>query len=225
MNHFSQLSEFIAALVNDFFNFDNNLEKYILHNDPNAPYPMLITNVNPLIIRTCVKDNVWDQFSYQFSHEYTHLVIRSFKNDKNKYLKWFEETICESMSLFTLIHLSNNWKLCPFYSLNTNYSDSIKKYFENEYKKSGSKLKFCKNHLELKKIDNTCESCREERYDERNFVYKVISNYNEKVKIIFDYTNYISNNDLLIDFDSWVNKYDDEYRDIINEIKKIQPIF
>jgi hypothetical protein len=167
---------------------------FCIYNDPNVPYPMLITNKESLIIRTYVETGFWCQFIYQFSHELTHFVIRTFKNDKNIYVKWFEETICESISLFILKISAEHWELCPLYILNNNYNKSILKYFQNEYKKHGSKLKDCKNIDELKRIEETCEEKRLERFDERNMIYDIIIKFQKKVKIIFYYTNYIHNN-------------------------------
>jgi hypothetical protein len=184
---------------------------------------MLITNEEPLIIRTCVETGFWCQFIYQFSHELTHFVIRNFKRDKNIYVKWFEETICESISLFTLRILAKHWKLCPLYDLNNNYDKSIFNYLESEYKKNGSKLKDCKSIYELKQIEETCEERRSERFDERNMIYDIIIKFQKRIRIIFYYANYIHKNNLLINFDSWI-KENIGYSDILNEIKKIQPI-
>jgi hypothetical protein len=101
-DNFKQLSDYIISIFSNFFEIDIMANDFCIYNDPNAPYPMLITNKESLIIRTCVETGFWCQFIYQFSHELTHFVIRTFKknNNKNIYVKWFEETICESMSLF-----------------------------------------------------------------------------------------------------------------------------
>jgi hypothetical protein len=184
---------------------------------------MLITNREPLIIRTSVESGFWCQFIYQFSHELTHFVIRNFKKNKNIYVNWFEETICESISLFILKILAEHWRLCPLYDLNNNYDKSILNYFENEYKKNGSKLKDCKNIDELKQIEETCGERRSERFDERNMIYDIIIKFQKRIKIIFYYTHYIHENNLLINFDMWI-KENVEYSDILNEIKKVQPI-
>jgi hypothetical protein len=125
--------------------------------------------------------------------------------------------------LFILKISAKHWELCPLYISDNNYSRSILNYFQNEYKKHGSKLKDCKNIDELKKIEETCEEKRSERFDERNMLYDIIIKFQKKSKIIFYYTNYIHNNKLLINFDMWIEEHR-EYSDILNEIKKIQPI-
>jgi hypothetical protein len=54
-------------------------------------------------------------------------------------------------------------------------------------------------------------------------IYDIIIKFQKKIKITFYYTNYIHNNKLLINFDAWIEEHR-EYSDILNEIKKIQPI-
>jgi hypothetical protein len=133
-NNFKQLSNYIILAFSEFFEVNITSNDFCIHNAPESPYPMLITDREPLIIRTCVEADFWCQFIYQFSHELTHFVIRNLKRNKNMYVKWFEETICESISLFILRILAEQWKLCPLYDLNNNYDKSILNYFENEYK-------------------------------------------------------------------------------------------
>jgi hypothetical protein len=222
-NNFKQLSDYIISIFSKYFEVNITLNDFCIHNDPDAPYPMLITDREPLIIRTCVKTGYWSQFAYQFSHELTHFVIRNIKIDKDKYLKWFEETICESISLFIVKILAEYWDFCPLYDLNNKYDKSMLDYFENEYKKCGSKLKNCKSIYEIKRIEETCEEIRSERFDERNILYNIIIKFQKRIKIIFDYTNYVHKNNLLINFDMWV-KEKNEYADVLNEIRKIQPI-
>ena len=54
-----------------------------------------------------VRDARWDQFTYQFSHELCHI----FTNHEHREMapgvitrdhQWFEETLCEAVSLYTL---------------------------------------------------------------------------------------------------------------------------
>jgi uncharacterized membrane protein YjjP (DUF1212 family) len=81
-----------------------------------------------------VEPGYWCQFIYQFSHELTHFVIRSYKKDKDKYVKWFEETVCEAMSLFVLRFLSENWQSCSLSEINSGYNKLILQYLDNEKK-------------------------------------------------------------------------------------------
>lgn len=65
-----------------------------------------------------VEDARWDQFAYQFSHELCHI----FTNHEHREVapgvpdrdhQWFEETLCEAVSLYTLERLSVLWEQAP----------------------------------------------------------------------------------------------------------------
>lgn len=63
-------------------------ELCILYNDGKADYPMLITNTNPIRIRTNADDlGFWAQYIFQLSHEMAHYVIRQYKTDKTAIIK------------------------------------------------------------------------------------------------------------------------------------------
>lgn len=74
------------------------------------------------------KDRYWAQYSYQFSHEYCH--IRTNYIGGNAKTKWFEETICELASLFTLRRMSEVWKTSPPYENWRDYSSALYNYAE-----------------------------------------------------------------------------------------------
>lgn len=74
------------------------------------------------------KDKRWAQYSYQFSHEYCH--IRTNHISGNAKTKWFEETICELASLFTLRRMSEVWKASPPYENWSDYSSALYNYAE-----------------------------------------------------------------------------------------------
>ena len=79
------------------------IENCIVFNDNNADCPMLITSINPPIIRLAQKTmDAWAQTIYQLSHEMCHYAIRQHKKDKEFSLKWFEEITCEAASLYFL---------------------------------------------------------------------------------------------------------------------------
>src|SRR5712664_2328094 len=65
-----------------------------------------------------VSDARWDQFAYQFSHELCHIVSNFEQRDVgaepgSRSHQWFEETLCEVLSLVTLNRLSLSWQNSP----------------------------------------------------------------------------------------------------------------
>lgn len=80
-----------------------------------------------------VRDTRWDQFAYQFSHELCHV----FSNYGRRSLddgsvardhQWFEETLCETVSLFTLERLSASWERSPPHPLWKEYAPAFREY-------------------------------------------------------------------------------------------------
>lgn len=65
-----------------------------------------------------VRDARWDQFTYQFSHELCHI----FTNHEHREIapgvvardhQWFEETLCEAVSLVALERMATRWERSP----------------------------------------------------------------------------------------------------------------
>jgi hypothetical protein len=76
-------------------------EPCVVYNDPSEDVPMMIINYDPIKIRTNAKSlNHWAQYIYYLSHELTHYAIRQQKKDKTTIVKWFEETVCEALSMY-----------------------------------------------------------------------------------------------------------------------------
>jgi hypothetical protein len=65
-----------------------------------------------------VQDTRWDQFAYQFSHELCH-IFTNFEHREvgngaaTRDHQWFEETLCEAVSLFALRRMASAWERSP----------------------------------------------------------------------------------------------------------------
>ena len=82
-----------------------------------------------------VQDTRWDQFAYQFSHELCHV----FTNFERREIghgeiardhQWFEETLCETVSIFTLKQVASSWERSPPYPQWKNYAPAFREYAE-----------------------------------------------------------------------------------------------
>jgi hypothetical protein len=112
--------------------FDSTIDDDVLveHNPSTGPIVLYDRGPNnEYQVKLSTKDLVWDQHSYQFAHEYCH--IRTNYKKGNQKCKWFEETICELASLFTLRRMSEKWAVNPPYSNWLGYATSLFKYAEN----------------------------------------------------------------------------------------------
>ena len=74
--------------------------------------------------------NRWSQFAYQFAHEFCHILC-NYADDKKQQNKWFEESVCETASIFAINRMAQTWKTKPPYSNWKTYSASLKSYFDN----------------------------------------------------------------------------------------------
>jgi len=80
-----------------------------------------------------VSDARWDQFAYQFSHELCHI----FTNFEHRAIEstvarrdqhWFEEALCESMSLLALGRIATSWEQSPPHSHWRAYAPAFRLY-------------------------------------------------------------------------------------------------
>lgn len=196
-------------------------EQCIVYNDSKSNYPMLITNRNPIQLRTCSKSlQYWSQYIYHTSHELTHYVIRQYKENKDTIIKWFEETICEAMSLYILKSSSLRWHECTLSHINSNYDISLMDYFNNIYDETGpSSLKACCSIDDLKNVESTCQTQRISRSIERNYLVDAFCEHPESISSIVYYPLYIRG-DLQIDFEKWK---ENDSTPLISKLEAIQP--
>lgn len=67
-------------------------------------------------VKLHAKGENWHLFAYEFAHELCHILSNYDENvgaDTTKYNQWFEETLCETASLFTLKNLASTWEAAP----------------------------------------------------------------------------------------------------------------
>ncbi len=188
-------------------------------------YPILITNEDNLRISLAVDSyNKWNQTVYQLSHELCHYILNQTSNG-NKPLKWFEETLCEAMSLYILDFFYETWSDCKLYSNNIEYKHHFKTYLDDILKKSPTNgLNNCKTIDDLFLINFNSERDRSDRISERNYLFELFKSnkgQKEKIALIKDYQKYISPNGITIDFDKW---YKDTKEEFIQKLSEIQPI-
>ena len=75
------------------------------------------------------KDTYWAQYSYQFAHELCHVLANGERFQKPN--QWFEESICETASLFTLRGMGATWKNNPPDPNWATYAKALSKYADN----------------------------------------------------------------------------------------------
>ena len=77
-----------------------------------------------------VRDPRWDQFAYQFSHELCHIVSNYDEReiDAARSHQWFEEAVCEAVSIVTLQRLTVRWQEAPPHAGWASYAPAFAEY-------------------------------------------------------------------------------------------------
>ncbi|HZE97416.1 MAG TPA: hypothetical protein VE981_10350 [Planctomycetota bacterium] len=89
-------------------------------------------------VKLDVEGMLWARFSFQFAHELCHVVCgaEEYANPN----QWFEESVCETSSLFVLGRMSETWKTRAPYRNWTEYGPELKKYRDERIEKEGEPL-------------------------------------------------------------------------------------
>lgn len=67
-------------------------------------------------VRLHAKDRRWGEYIYEFAHELCHIMSNYDAHGgiaSRKYNQWFEETLCETASLYTLRSMAVTWQTDP----------------------------------------------------------------------------------------------------------------
>jgi len=121
---------------------DRHLNPIIVEHDENGPQTLYRRGPNgETIVQLDVEGTYWAQFSYQFSHEFTHILARyeNVKVNQNPN-QWFEESLCVTASIFTLRQMAITWRTSPPYSSWKSYAPSLRKYADDAMSKRGRQL-------------------------------------------------------------------------------------
>ena len=70
------------------------------------------SRTDPVVILLSANGESWQQFSYQFAHEFAH-ILSNYEDLRNNPNNWFHETICELASMFILRLQAESWAMNP----------------------------------------------------------------------------------------------------------------
>lgn len=87
-----------------------------------------------LQVRLSTGQTYWSQYAYQFSHEFCHILC-NYDNDPQRN-KWFEESLCELASIFSMRQMADAWKTNPPYPNWKNYAKALRSYADDVFEKN-----------------------------------------------------------------------------------------
>jgi hypothetical protein len=80
----------------------------------------------------CAQNSRWSQYAYEFGHEFCHILSNYDRHTQmGKEHRWFEETLCETASLYTLRSLAKKWESSPPYPEWKDYAPRLRDYSEH----------------------------------------------------------------------------------------------
>ena len=205
--HLESILDFLLSIFCNIFG--NNVmhgENCIVFNDPNTSCPKFIHSHPARTIRLHVSSlNLWDQVIYQLGHEMCHYALHQHKGGDNYTLKWFEEIVCEAISLYILKYSKDNWKKCRLSRLNVKYWISIAQYLVKQKNGNGNAVLENIHTLDdLRRFNSQCENIREDHHFECNSLYESIKLNPSKIRFLVDYPQYLMPPErLLLDFEKW----------------------
>jgi len=110
---------------------------------PSKDVPITLFSRNEdgrIVIKLAVRDRLWARFAFQFSHEFCHALACQSNERKKQWQntehanQWFEESLCETVSLFALRSMAETWKTKPPYSNWKSYSPALSSYAADRLK-------------------------------------------------------------------------------------------
>lgn len=99
----------------------------------------------------------WSQYAYQFAHEMCHILCNCRPGDSAN--KWFEESLCELASIYTLRAMGKAWRTDPPYPNWRDYAPKLDSYAQNlitagRLPRNTSLAEFIKENLESLRKDS-----------------------------------------------------------------------
>ncbi|WP_425613416.1 hypothetical protein NA78x_003248 [Anatilimnocola sp. NA78] len=107
-----------------------DLEPFVVTRGKAGPITLYQRNDRrEIVLKLDTRNSFWSQYAYQFGHEFCHVLCGFREGYRSN--RWFEETLCETASLYTLRGMTRDWKDQPPYKHWSNYRDSLRDYADN----------------------------------------------------------------------------------------------
>lgn len=103
------------------------IEPFVVSRGKSGPIVLFKRNGRgEIVMKLDTQDRLWAQFAYQFAHEFCHILCDYREESKEN--KWFEETLCETASLYVMRAMAKAWETDPPYANWRHYGKALKSY-------------------------------------------------------------------------------------------------
>jgi len=104
------------------------LEPIVVQRGRDGPITLFDRNARgEIVVRLDTSGTYWCQYAYQFSHELAHVLCGVRRGADSRH-KWFEETLCETASLYAIRAMARRWKHEPPYPHWADFRDALGDY-------------------------------------------------------------------------------------------------
>lgn len=94
---------------------------------------------NEHLVRLSPRGRHWYQFAYEFSHELCHILCDHARY-RHREERWFEESLCELASIFTLRRMAISWRRSPPYATWAAHASDFQEYVDDLLEESHRQL-------------------------------------------------------------------------------------
>ena len=107
------------------------LHPIVVSHAPNGPAVLFTKGPgNEYQVMLSAKEQNWAEYVYEFSHELVHILANYERHAKPGQMRhqWFEEMVCETVSLYMLKHFALTWNAAPPLPETSGYAPSLQAF-------------------------------------------------------------------------------------------------
>jgi len=133
----NQIHQVLSSTLSLFQPSSPALQKHPIVVSPTSGDPKVLYELrdgHAYHIQLTAKNRHWCQYVFQFAHELGHIMC-NFRKENHANL-WFEESICEVGSLYTLYRMENKWDQISDDRNSKDYAEEFEKYRIHRIKES-----------------------------------------------------------------------------------------
>ena len=139
----SKIIDFIWPVYKEIFGIEKIYGKQcIIYNDAESKHADTELGTDSVKIKLALKEPcMWNDMIFQLAYEMCYCILREYKRQwkKERYLSWYEETVCNAFSRYILKYSVENWNKCDLSNINPEYSKYIDEYLQMKIKEEGTK--------------------------------------------------------------------------------------
>ena len=138
----SRIIDFIWPVYKEIFGIEKMYGKQcIIYNDAELKHVDTELGTDSAKIKLALKEPcMWNEMIFQLAYEMCYCILQEYKRQwkKERFLSWYEETVCNAFSCYILKYSMENWNKCDLSNINPKYSKYIDEYLQMKMKEEGT---------------------------------------------------------------------------------------